>query len=454
LVDEVAGFMGFARHVMALSGKAPARHHELLIARLQAVANGDCDRLIVQMPPGAAKSTYGSVLFPAYFFGRQQGRQIIATAHTASLAMHFGRQVRQVLVEHAGWLGAEIAKESRGAGRFSLADGGEYFAAGVRGPITGRRADLILIDDPIKSWADAESQVARDALYDWYRAELTARLKPGGRIVLMMTRWHEDDLAGRLLAAEGGWTCLSLPALAVAGDAMGRDVGQALWPEWQDAAAIARRRSEVGERAFAAMYQQMPRPPEATLFDVRKIEVVVELPVLARTVRAWDLAASLVQAGRNPDYTVGLKLGLTDRQTLIVLDVVRLQASAAQVESKILAVAKADGVTTLLALPQDPGQAGAAQIGMLTRSLLGFQVVASPERGAKVNRAMPAATQVDAGNFAILAGPWNEAFLAELRAFPESQKDDQVDALSRAVNTMATHFGAPARRMNVALFGR
>jgi hypothetical protein len=167
---------------------------------------------MVQMPPGSTKSTYVSILFPAYFLSRNKTGQIIATSHTASLADYFGRHVRNAIAEHGDLLGLQITKESRAAARFSLEGGGEYFAAGVRGPITGRRADLIIIDDPVKSWAEAESQTFRDALYDWYRAELSARLKPGGPVVLMMTRWHEDDLAGRLLA-ESTWSCLRLPAI-------------------------------------------------------------------------------------------------------------------------------------------------------------------------------------------------------------------------------------------------
>jgi predicted phage terminase large subunit-like protein len=335
-----------------------------------------------------------------------------------------------------------------------LQEGGEYFAAGVRGPITGRRADLVIIDDPIKSWAEAESQAFRDALYDWYRAELSARLKPGGRIVLIMTRWHEDDLAGRLLAGEAAWTCVRLPAIAEANDMLGRRPGEVLWPEWQDEAAILRRRQEVGERAFAAMYQQNPRPPDAALFKAQNIKAVAEVPALVRTIRAWDLAASLPGVGKNPDYTVGLKLGMTSENRLIVLDVIRFQGSPAQVEARIQATAVADGVGTILALPQDPGQAGAAQIAMLTRSLTGFHVIATPETGAKITRAMPAATQVDAGNLTLLAAPWNENFLAEIAAFPDSAKDDQVDALSRAVNTLATTNGQTARRVNVPLLGR
>jgi predicted phage terminase large subunit-like protein len=449
-----AGFLSFARQALLGVGQAPAKHHELLIKRLQAVADPGCDRLMVQMPPGSAKSTYGSVLFPAYFFGQYPASQIIATAHTASLANYFGRHVRNAVIEHGGLLGIKIAKESRAAGQFSLQDGGEYFAAGVRGPITGRRADLIIVDDPVKSWAEAESQRYRDALYDWYRAELSARLKPGGRIVLIMTRWHEDDLAGRLMQTDDAWARLKLPALAEAVDELGRREGEALWPEWQDEAAIARRRKDVGEQAFAAMYQQNPRPAEHALFNVKTIKILTEMPAAIRSIRAWDLAASLPTPGRNPDYTVGLKLVKTPDEQLVVLDIIRMQASPAQVQAKILATAKADGPSTIIALPRDPGQAGFAQIAMLTDFLVGFTVKASPETGAKVTRAMPAATLVDAGNVSLLAAPWNENFLSELSAFPDSVKDDQVDALSRAVNTLATTSETIARRLSVPLLGR
>ena len=450
----MAGLLGFSRHAMAGMARVPARHHELLIEKLDDVTEGRCDRLMVQMPPGSAKSTYGSILFPAYFLSRHKTAQIIATAHTASLADYFGRHVRKAIAEHGEWLGVTLAKESRASAKFTLEEGGEYFPAGVRGPITGRRADLIIIDDPVKSWAEAESRASRDALYDWYRAELSARLKPGGRLVLIMTRWHEDDLAGRLMAGDPAWENLRLPAIAESGDAMGRAVGEVLWPEWQDDAAVLRRRQEVGERAFSAMYQQRPRPPDAALFKVEAIRILAQAPEVLRTVRAWDLAATLPGAGRNPDYTVGLKLGLVAGGDLVVLDVIRFQGSPAQVEARIHAAAKADGVGTIVALPQDPGQAGAAQVAMLKRSLSGFQVVSSPETGAKVLRAMPAATQVDGGKVALLAAPWNENFISEIREFPDSAKDDQVDAFARAVNTLVTTNSQAARRVNVALLGR
>jgi predicted phage terminase large subunit-like protein len=448
------GFIGFASHVLAEQEQQPARHHRLLITKLEDVAQGNCERLMVQMPPGSAKSTYASILFPAYYLGNQPGRQIIATSHTASLANHFGRLVRRNVFEYGRELGVAITRDSRAASRFATEDGGSYFPAGVKGPITGRRADLILIDDPIKSWAEADSLVHRDALYDWYRAELTARLKPNGRIVLIMTRWHEDDLAGRLMRGETAWEVLRLPALAEENDPLGRGKGEALWPELQNEAALERRRTEVGERAFAALYQQNPRPPEARFFNTSRLRIVAEAPALKRTIRSWDLAASLPAPGRDPDYTVGLKLGLTERKEIIVLDIVRLRATPGEVEQKIADTAKLDGFATMIALPKDPGQAGTAQVAYLTRGLLGYKIDASPETGSKQQRAMPAQAQIDAGNVLLLAGPWNFGFLRELSAFPDSEKDDQVDAFSRAVNTLATTTDSAPRRMHLPHVGR
>ncbi len=433
---------------------APAAHHRLLISKLEDVAAGRCDRLMVQMPPGAAKSTYGSVLFPAYFFSQHPGQQIIATAHTASLAAYFGRRARAVIVEHGDALGLKLRAQSRAAGEFSLESGAEYFAAGVRGPITGRRADLILIDDPIKSWAEAESEVARDALYDWYRAELTARLKPHGRVVLMMTRWHQRDLAGRLMEASEDWTCLKLPALSTGRDALGRAEGAALWPEWQDERALARRKLEVGERAFLAMYQQNPQPPGAAMFNLKNIRILAEAPRVVRAIRAWDLAATAAGHGTNPDFTVGLKLGLVADGALVVLDVIRRRGTPSEIEALIIGAAKTDGTATMVALPQDPGQAGVAQVADLRAKMSAYHVHATPERGNKELRAHLAATQIDGGNIALVAAPWNDAFLSELAAFPGAAKDDQVDALSRAVNTMATTRGQPARMMTIPMIGR
>jgi hypothetical protein len=193
-------------------------HHQFLISKLEAVARGEITRLAVFMPPGSAKSTYGSILFAPWFLSQYPQANIIAASHTTELAEKWGRKVRNLVSEHGKTLGIELSGDSQAAGRWSLKGGGEYYAAGVGVGIAGFRADLAIIDDPVRSREDAESETVREKLWDWYQSDLSTRLKPGGRIVLIQTRWHEDDLAGRLLEAQaaGGdqWTILSLPAEA------------------------------------------------------------------------------------------------------------------------------------------------------------------------------------------------------------------------------------------------
>jgi predicted phage terminase large subunit-like protein len=248
------------------AGFEPAAHHRLLISKLEAVARGEIDRLAVFMPPGSAKSTYASVLFPPWFLAQNPQAAVIAASHTQELADHWGRRVRNVIAQETRTLGIELAPDSAAAGRWELSQGGAYFAAGVGGSITGRRADLAIIDDPVKSREDADSDRARNRVWDWYKSDLYTRLKPGARVVLIQTRWHEDDLAGRLLTSGDGWDVLSLPAVAERDDALGRPEGQALWPEWESGDELDRKRKMVGEREWLALYQQRPTADQGTYF--------------------------------------------------------------------------------------------------------------------------------------------------------------------------------------------
>jgi predicted phage terminase large subunit-like protein len=290
----------------------------------------------------------------------------------------------------------------------------------------------------------------RDALWDWFRADLTTRLTPGGKIVLAMTRWHEDDLAGRILASGDDWQVLRMPALAEAGDP-DRAEGEPLWPEWESAKALERRRLVVGARSWAAMYQQAPRSDVEALFQTGRIGVLDAEPQCRRIVRAWDLAATAPGEGRDPDWTVGVKLGRTETDGLVVLDVCRFRAGPTEVAEMIVQTAKLDGRGVTVGLPQDPGQAGKQQVAWLTGLLAGYRVQASPESGAKLTRAAPVAAQVEAGRMAIVRAAWNRAFLDELREFPGGRKDDQVDALARGAAMFVT---PTARRLQVAFLGR
>jgi predicted phage terminase large subunit-like protein len=444
----------WTEYALAPFGQKPARHHGFLIGELERVERGELDRLMVFMPPGSAKSTYASLLFPAWWFCRHPRSAVIAASHTGELAAWFGRRVRNMVAEHAATIGYNLATGNAAAGRWDTDAGGEYYAAGIGGSITGRRADLAIIDDPVKSREAGQSEAHRKRVWDWFRADLLTRLKPRGRIILIMTRWHEDDLAGRLLLTEADrWKVLSLSAVAGEDDPMRRAPGEPLWPEWESAAELADKRRTLGERDWSALYQQDPRPAEGALFRVGRIQVLDAEPSGIRAVRSWDLAATAAVGTADPDWTVGLKLGRLADGRFVVLDVVRLRGGPDEVEEAIAGTAGADGREVLIELPQDPGQAGKGQVLYLARRLAGFRVGVSPETGSKVTRAAPVASQVNVGNVSLVRASWNRALLDELAAFPSGRHDDQVDALARAFGALIAS-PEPARQTTISIMGR
>jgi predicted phage terminase large subunit-like protein len=433
----------FAAHAVAPLGLAPAAHHRRLLAELQHVADTPGARLMVMMPPGSAKSTYGSVVFPAWALAK--GWPVIGASHTATLAQAFSGRVQGMARDNAATLGYGLATEAKD--RWRTTGGGEYLAAGVGGAVTGFRADLAVIDDPVKSRADADSETYRETAWQWFGADLTTRLRPGGRVVLIMTRWHEDDLAGRLLATQGDrWRVLRLPAFAEDGDPLGRSEGAPLWGDdrYGFAADLEAKRAEFlrdgKKRDWAALYQQAPRADDGNLFAVEKLGAVEAMPQVVRSVRRWDLAAT-DDAG---DWTCGVLLHLLASGGYCIGDVVRFRGGPEAVESAIVATAQRDGRGVRIALPQDPGQAGKAQVLYLTRKLAGFVVESAPETGDKATRAAPFAAQVNVGNVAMLRAGWNTALVEELRSFPSGLHDDQVDAAAGAFNVL-TAAPRPAR---------
>jgi predicted phage terminase large subunit-like protein len=345
-------------------------------------------------------------------------------------------------------LGYGLADDEHAADRWSTSAGGEYGAFGLGAAVTGRRADLVILDDIVASREAADSEVQREATWEWYQNDLYTRLKPGGRVVLIMTRWHEDDLAGRLLASMGTggdqWRVLNLPALAEDNDPLGRAPGDPIWPEWEDAAALQRKRNAVGERTWWALYQQSPRPLDGALFKIAMIQTLDAAPVGGRIVRAWDLAATEQVGTRDPDYTVGLKMARTDEGRFVVLDVVRLRGGPDEVEAAIVNTAAQDGRSVTISIPQDPGQAGVSQALYYTRKLAGYKVNTSRETGDKSTRAAPVASQINVGNLSVVRAPWNRTLLDEMAGFPSARHDDCVDGLSRAFNELIAP-PAPAR---------
>lgn len=251
-----------------------AAHHELIADRLEAVERGEIDRLMIFMPPRHGKSELASKRFPAWCLGRNPKRQIIAASYNSDLANDFGRNVRNLVAEpefNQVFPGVTLAPDSQAANRMNTNHGGTYVAAGVGTAVTGRGAHIALIDDPFKDREEADSERRRDLVWDWYRSTLYTRLMPGGAVVLIQTRWHEDDLAGRLLEHDGAqWEVLELPAL--------HPERGALWPEWYPAEALERIRDTIGAREWSALYQQQPQPDEGTFFQRAWFKEWTKLP--------------------------------------------------------------------------------------------------------------------------------------------------------------------------------
>jgi predicted phage terminase large subunit-like protein len=430
-------FLAFCIEALKPLGLSPAPHHRLLINELEQIARGENDRLLINMPPGSAKSTYASVLFPAWLLAQAPNLSVIGASHTADLAEAFSRRTMGMVREHAEMLGMDLAKES--VANWETTNGGAYKSAGVGGPITGRRADCAIIDDPVKSREDADSERYRERAWAWFSADLRTRLRPCGRIVLIMTRWHEDDLGGRILLQQGDrWRVLKLPAIAGDDDPLGRAPGDWLWGDDDYGYASELRRvydeyqANGAMRDWGALFQQDPRPADGGVFKTHLISVLDAAPAGNNVVRAWDLAATEQTGTRDPDWTAGVKMMRTQEGGFVVLDVVRFRGGPDDVERSIVNTAALDGHHCRIGIAQDPGQAGKQQVLYLTRKLSGYRVESSPETGDKSTRAAPVASQVNVGNVSMVKASWNAPFINELSSFPSGNKDDQIDALSRA----------------------
>lgn len=426
-----ASLTAWCIEALAYSDLKPARHHALLIDRLTAIEQGTIDRLMVLMPPGSAKSTYVSMLFPAWYMARHPEDSIIAASHTAELAERFGRRVRNLIAEHAATLGISLALDSQAAGRWEVSAGGEYYAAGVSGPVTGRRCDIALIDDPVKSRQDADSATMSERTWEWWKSDLSTRLKPGGRVVLIQTRWHEDDLAGRLLEemAAGGrpWEMLRLPMEAEADDPLGRALGEPLWPEWFT--ADMRNDAKRDARTWSALYQQAPAPATGTYFRREWLRPVLSLPP-RDSLRVYG-ASDYAVTDDGGDYTVHIVVGVDSDHRLWVLDLWRGQTA-----SDVWVEAFCDLVRQWkpMAWAEEQGQIKAGIGPFLIRRMRERQAYVSreafPTRGDKSVRAQSIRGRMALDGLHILAAaPWRTDFENELMTFPAGKWDDQVDSV-------------------------
>lgn len=261
----------------------PVQHHILICEALQKVSDGDIRNLMLFLPPGSAKSTYATVRFPAWYLGRHKRRGVISASYNSTLAEFFGGKVRNLVNSphhRAVFPACQLTADTRAKGEWNTENGGFYFAAGVGEGVTGRRGDLAIGDDLIRGRKDADSETVRNATWEWWKADLRTRLKPKTAArVIIMTRWHEDDPAGRILpesyAGETGeiqgrdgakWYVINIPAQARLLDPLGRAAGEWLWPQYFSPEYWEAERIAQGPRNWLSLYQQTPTAEEGTYF--------------------------------------------------------------------------------------------------------------------------------------------------------------------------------------------
>lgn len=395
----------------------------------------------------------------AWFIGTNPDKRVIWGAHSADFAARRGRRIRDLLMEYGEELfGIRVSRKSEAAHRWDIAghEGG-MITVGAGGAPIGEGADLMVIDDPLKSFEAAMSPAQRGKVIEWIPGTMLSRLEPGAAVIMALARWHEDDPGGFLLREDPeNWRSLRMPGLCddPDNDPLGRELGEPLWPERYSLAEHERRRKEMtaalGEFVWFAQVQQRPTTPKGGKFPEDKWRYITaeQLTMYSglQWVRAWDLAAS-ADAG---DWTVGaLMTRLPDGRTVIA-DVRRGRWESYDVREQIETAAASDPPGTHVELPQDPGQAGKAQAQQLIAMLAGHIANAEVQSGSKEIRAASYAAQQQAGNVLLVEGDWNGKFVAEHSLFPRASHDDQVDAGATGFNHLAGHPLGPARGSSAA----
>lgn len=419
-----AGLIDFSAYTNPSYIAAP--HHELIASKLEAVERGEIKRLMITMPPRHGKSELASRRFPAWYMGRNPGKQIIASSYNSDLASDFGREVRNIVdsPEYGALFNTSLAADSKAANRWHTDKGGMYVAAGVGTAITGRGADILLIDDPFKDRQEADSEITRQRVWDWYTSTAYTRLMPGGSVVLINTRWHDDDLSGKLLSEQehGGdqWEVLSLPAI--------QSDGTALWPEWYPMERLEQIRSVLPARDWNSLYQQNPIPDDGDYFKSDWFGEYESLPEHLTLFGASDYAVT----DGGGDWTEHGVFGVDKALNIYVVDWWRGQKT-----SDVWIDAKCD-----LILRHKP-QCWFGESGPIRRAVEPFMLRRMDERNAycqiewmasisdKAARARSIQGMASMGKvFLPKNATWKGDILAQLLRFPAGKHDDAVDVFS------------------------
>lgn len=454
-----------------------ARHLELVNKKLTDLSNGTIKRLILTFPPRHSKSETGSKFFPAWFIGRNPDKRVILASYEANFAASWGEKARDLIVEYGpSMFGIKINPNSAARDDWKIdgRDGG-MVTAGVGGSITGRGADLCIVDDFIKNSQEASSKTIRDRTWDWWQSTMLTRLEPDGVVLIIATRWHQDDLIGRLLKEQNDpdepdnekWELLNLPALAEDNDALGRKPGEALWPWRFDEKKLNARRRRMNPYLWNALYQQRPMPPGGEIFkrdsfreyETLSIDGKVQFYKLFNAAgNSWLVKASdcIVFLSVDPassekdsaDPTVVEAWVLTPSYDMLLVDMSRQRARISKSRETIVTMYRKWNCEFCAVEKNTVGLP-------LLQSLRdgGLAVKAIESRVDKVLRAQAAEMRFGAG---MIHFPKNCMFSTEMRmlieeleSFPKGVNDDCVDSLCQAADIVNRLGGSVRDREDV-----
>ncbi|MBO0962352.1 phage terminase large subunit [Neobacillus sp. MM2021_6] len=410
------------------------RHTELVCKELQRVADGEQRYIMIEMPPRHGKSMTVTETFPSFYIGKNPEKRVIVASYSDSLARSFGRKNRDKVNEFAPQLfKVDLSNANKANNDWSIeGKNGGMVATGIGGSITGKGADLLIIDDPYKNAEEANSDTIRQKVWNEWESTLSTRLHDGASVIVIMTRWHEDDIIGRLLKhSPRNWSRLRLPAIAEEeDDLLNREIGEALCPELGfDEKWAEEKKREVGSRTWASLFQQQPSPSDGNIFNRSWWKYYKVLPSrFDEMIQSWDCT---FKDNKDSDYVVGQVWGRLGADKYLI----------AQVRGQMNLPATIQAIRNLTAayplayakLVEDKAN-GPAVIQMLSNEIPGL-IPVNPE-GGKVVRATAASPDVEAGNVYLpdpTIAPWINDFVEEAAAFPNGANDDQVDGFTQAI---------------------
>ena len=426
--------MGYVDMVYPNYRHAP--HNELIAKTLDRVVSGELRRVMIFAPPRHGKSYLTSEAFPAYYLGRFPDRYIIHSTYADELALDFGSKVKNQVKDalHSELFPrCSIKGQSQSQAKITTAAGGAYFAVGVGGAITGRGAHLLLIDDPIKGRAEADSDVIRQKLKDWYKSVAYTRLMKGGAVIIIQTRWHYDDLAGYLLEEQKRnpqlepWTVIDLKAIAEEDDVLGRKPGEALWESDFPIETLNQIKMTLGTREFSSLYQQRPTSDDSAILKLEWFNRYHSLPDNAYIrIHSWDTAIKDEEVN---DPTCMHSWYLNDKGYWLA-DRLSYRLQFPDLLRLVVNMYDRDKPNVVLIEDKGSGQ----QLLQVLRTTTRIPVVGIQANASKICRAQAVSGTIESACVYIPeSAPWLYEFESQIAQFPAAAHDDDVDAMTQAL---------------------